>query len=723
MELTPHRATCKHNQNEDDFCVLCQVENILTEIHSPNNNKNNAFAPVRFIDGFTSVVAPWFKKGLQEDSHEFLRLLTDGMQKSVLGSSSATSSSTKQNNSYAFQLFRGQVQSTVTCFACHETSTTIDPMEDLGLECVALSSSYDNNNNLTSKNSSFEQQQPSHHTLGTIQHSLDKFIQEEALDCYKCEKCFSLGKATKRSKIFEIPPILTLHLKRFRYGYAPSGATTTTNSAAISTAGTTLPATSSSLVNNNNSNTSTNNNPSNTGTSNNNTTVFTTLGRTGSNKIEGHIKFDELFDLKPYLTENWGYYWDASAAAAAKEKGTPNTNKKEGAPCFCRLFAVVVHTGANSHSGHYYALVRNLKKNEWWKMDDGNAIRISANEVANAHAYMLFYRVVEHPVSIQLRDDVVLRRRQQQQQQQQQLLLSKKVSSSIPNGGHLSSSSSSTFTVVNPTTTTKEDTAESQEAVKEIIVPLEQTQQQQQQQEEVSSIQKSKLQPTNNTTDTLTVADEASSTTGTDKVVPQEGANAVPTNNNINTNNNNKNNISSSSSTTTVNNKKKRPLLEDWEVKWKKQFKTTITSSIVPTLKQVQMWISEKVEFKAEYFQTLIEDSKRIENTNNVGGDTTTTTSTDNVSVGDENVKEEGTYCVKILKGTIRYLLYKQQTSSGTTVDSILLPAAPNNKTDNNLSSIPDNDSSSNSIPIDEKDCTMTASAVESVVVGVATEA
>ena len=101
MELTPHRATCTKNKKED-FCVLCQVEHVLCEIHSPSNPTSTAFAPVQFMDGFTSVVAPWFKKGLQEDSHEFLRLLTDGMQKSVL--TTTTNNNNNKNNSYAFQL-------------------------------------------------------------------------------------------------------------------------------------------------------------------------------------------------------------------------------------------------------------------------------------------------------------------------------------------------------------------------------------------------------------------------------------------------------------------------------------------------------------------------------------------------------------------------------------------------------------------------------------------
>jgi hypothetical protein len=115
----------KHNGNQ--YCVLCQVEDIITNIHTapidvsassvsisiseqqPNHKEgestsiasapiahepmqppmplsaihtHSTVSPMTFIHGFTSHVAPWFRKGRQEDSHEFLRMLIDGMQKS-----------------------------------------------------------------------------------------------------------------------------------------------------------------------------------------------------------------------------------------------------------------------------------------------------------------------------------------------------------------------------------------------------------------------------------------------------------------------------------------------------------------------------------------------------------------------------------------------------------------------------------------------------------------
>jgi hypothetical protein len=85
---------------DDEYCVLCELERLLIRVHdqkdpgssSPDSavdasngsstSKSTSVAPTAFVNGFVTHVAPWFKLGLQEDSHEFLRLLIDAVQKS-----------------------------------------------------------------------------------------------------------------------------------------------------------------------------------------------------------------------------------------------------------------------------------------------------------------------------------------------------------------------------------------------------------------------------------------------------------------------------------------------------------------------------------------------------------------------------------------------------------------------------------------------------------------
>jgi ubiquitin C-terminal hydrolase len=351
-----------------------------------------------FVNGFIEQVAPWFKLGMQEDSHEFLRILIDAMQKSCEKAreqqvkpepeegtdTPATAPKTDNDKEYPFYLFRGKIESNVICDLCGASSSTFDPIEDIGLEVTATPNAAAEQSTSRSAASS-RNNSPTPHTLADVQSAFQRFACAEALDAaYKCETCGKLGKATKQSRLASIPPILTLHLKRFRYG----------DSRAMASAATSSRRTGRSEVNQ-----LLGSNPD-----------FWT-GKSGSAKIEGHIKFAECFDIKPYLTDEL---------------------QKEHKSMFCRLFAVVVHAGKNSHSGHYIAYVRNMEKNEWWKMDDGRVSQSSTVEVLQAEAYMLFYRVVGHPVTVELeaRKSSLVKNdekpEQQPPQQQQGQLLSVK---------------------------------------------------------------------------------------------------------------------------------------------------------------------------------------------------------------------------------------------------------------------------------------------------------
>ena len=352
--------------NTIKFCALCELEEHLMNVHD-SALKDKPVAPNSFVNGFMEQVAPWFRLGVQEDSHEFLRLLIEAMQKSCEKARTGHSKSPdvspvpdvpkieddneKKDKEYPFSLFRGTVESTVTCGSCGGASSTLDPIEDIGLEVTApsTSSSGRGGTERSSRNMS-PVPAPPLYDVGT---AFQRYSRPEALDSgYKCERCGKVGKATKQSRLASIPPILTLHLKRFRYGSGGlNGVSDVGSRRSRSELGQLLAG----------------------------SEYFG--GKSGSAKIEGHIKFSVLFDLQPFLTEEL---------------------QKKHANMLCRLFAVIVHAGKNSHSGHYIAYVRNLAKNEWWKMDDNRVTNVTVNEVQNAEAYMLFYRVVQHPVATSL---------------------------------------------------------------------------------------------------------------------------------------------------------------------------------------------------------------------------------------------------------------------------------------------------------------------------------
>lgn len=408
-----------NDPNATKFCALCETEHHMDRVHRNSNNGSSSkpVSPTDFVHGFIDQVAPEsFRVGQQEDSHEFLRLLIEAMQKSCEKARPPKATSLDQGNpqdtpaeptppeaesassdvgdffadtkskenidtEYPFQLFSGKIESKVTCGYCHMTSSTLDPIEDLGLEVTPVAGAA-----LTSLGGRRSTPSPvPTSALADVSHALQRFACAEDLDAgYKCEKCGEVGKATKQMRLASIPPILTLHLKRFRYGTSDPSIVNSgggggllghgggngylpTRRSQRSSEVSQLIASSGGV------------NSSATGTD------WYVSGKSGSAKIEGPAAFKPVMDLRPYLTEE--------------------LQKKHG-NMLCRLFAVVVHVGKNSHSGHYLAYVRNIAKNEWWKMDDARVSLVSTQEVLSAEAYMLFYRVVDHPYSKKLASQV-----------------------------------------------------------------------------------------------------------------------------------------------------------------------------------------------------------------------------------------------------------------------------------------------------------------------------
>jgi len=414
-----------NDPNATKFCALCETEHHMDRVHRNSNNgsstsnstSNKPVSPTDFVHGFIDQVAPEsFRVGQQEDSHEFLRLLIEAMQKScekarplkatsldqgnpqdtpaeltppeaesassdVGDSFSDTKSKENIDTEYPFQLFSGKIESKVTCGYCHITSSTLDPIEDLGLEVTpvagaALGSLGGRRNTASPVPTS---------ALADVSHALQRFACAEDLDAgYKCEKCGEVGKATKQMRLASIPPILTLHLKRFRYGTSDPSIVNSGGGGGLlgNGGGNGYPPTRRSQRSSEVSQLIASSGGANSGGSG---TDWYVSGKSGSAKIEGPAAFKPVMDLRPYLTEE--------------------LQKKHG-NMLCRLFAVVVHVGKNSHSGHYLAYVRNIAKNEWWKMDDARVSLVSTQEVLSAEAYMLFYRVVDHPYSKKLASQV-----------------------------------------------------------------------------------------------------------------------------------------------------------------------------------------------------------------------------------------------------------------------------------------------------------------------------
>lgn len=180
----PHRSSC---QSTSRFCVLCFFENHCQMTLS----KGQTMAPRQLIQNLR-LISPTLKPHIQQDAHEFLRLLIDTMQQCC----------GEARFMYPFTAFDGCLQSSVVCTICHAISNTFDPIEDLGLE-------------LSKGTHSVEDMMALHTKPELLKGS----------NAYRCDGCKKKVTASRRIALHDIPPVLVLQLKRFTFSqflYAPS---------------------------------------------------------------------------------------------------------------------------------------------------------------------------------------------------------------------------------------------------------------------------------------------------------------------------------------------------------------------------------------------------------------------------------------------------------------------------------------------------------------------
>ncbi|EHB07899.1 Ubiquitin carboxyl-terminal hydrolase 42, partial [Heterocephalus glaber] len=177
-----HSRTC----HVKGFCMMCTMQAHITQALS---HPGDVLKPMSIINEMEDV-ATHFHFGSQEDAHEFLQYIVDGMQKACLNGSNKLDRHT-QATTLVCQIFGGYLRSRVKCLNCKGVSDTFEPFLDITLEIKASPS---------------------------VNKALEQFVKPEQLDgenAYKCSKCKKMVPASKRFTIHRSSNVLTLSLKRF----------------------------------------------------------------------------------------------------------------------------------------------------------------------------------------------------------------------------------------------------------------------------------------------------------------------------------------------------------------------------------------------------------------------------------------------------------------------------------------------------------------------------
>jgi ubiquitin carboxyl-terminal hydrolase 8 len=161
-----------------------------------------------------STFAPQFSGYHQHDSQELLSYLLDGIHedlnrvktrpyvedkdcdgtKDEQDAIDAWKNYLRRNKSLVVDLFQGQLRNTCKCLVCGHANIRFEPFMYLTLPISDKATSLDE--------------------------CIDLYLHEETLtgaDQWYCEKCKKHVDATKKSDLWILPPILIIHLKRFKY--------------------------------------------------------------------------------------------------------------------------------------------------------------------------------------------------------------------------------------------------------------------------------------------------------------------------------------------------------------------------------------------------------------------------------------------------------------------------------------------------------------------------
>ncbi|KAI3405308.2 hypothetical protein KGF56_001879 [Candida oxycetoniae] len=182
--------------HEGNACITCSIDKIFKEFYTMESTEGFGMTDL--------LTTAWYKQkslaGFQEqDAHEFWQFLLNELHSDHIRVSNQHGVCTCISHA----CFGFQLQSCVKCNCGAENITVDPPTFELSLELSFKNDKSDKNDK---------------HTSIDLYTCLDSFTREEKLDTrISCKSCFKEAGATKTLRLKNLPPVLSIQLKRFKH--------------------------------------------------------------------------------------------------------------------------------------------------------------------------------------------------------------------------------------------------------------------------------------------------------------------------------------------------------------------------------------------------------------------------------------------------------------------------------------------------------------------------
>lgn len=197
----PFREHCLKYKNEAGDNMLGALAEVFAQISTPKNSRN---AVKRFIQKVRKENV-MFQSSEHHDAHEFFNFLVNDIAESLIKKASyekrkylttfkpSSPSPSVRPRTWIHQLFEGTLACETRCRRCDNVTEREEPFLDLSVEVEHNS---------------------------TLKGCIESFGATEVLrhgEKYFCDSCGSLQEAERKLRIGCLPPLLAVHLKRFKF--------------------------------------------------------------------------------------------------------------------------------------------------------------------------------------------------------------------------------------------------------------------------------------------------------------------------------------------------------------------------------------------------------------------------------------------------------------------------------------------------------------------------